>query len=213
MEHPLESSLENAFSTLSKLGIVDSISYDYSSYYRLLIELKNIPEHVSNRGKFDDPPLSEMISVFVGVIDHFDVLSTEREPFQPILHRNALRLLAETGYAEKLDDRYRWTDKIAAAMRENVVWNEAGESYRALHDADIDQAIETMWETMPDTIRRRFGADPERVVLIDLIRAISRCWRDGEWVNPSENAGRFFMPSETVDIARGLLRKFKENPK
>ena len=89
--------------------------------YRLTVDGNKITALVSGRassGQFEMPPIDEALAAWLACAAYFNLVSTRREPFIP--HddlQEVMQELVRSGYLTKVDGRFRWTEKIAPAMK------------------------------------------------------------------------------------------------
>lgn len=212
IEHGFMSDFEAACSVLHQLELLLPLNSDGSpmddvkypvAYYQMKFDLPEIRARLRDSFPPSAPPLSEVIETFLSLLtDYGNGVSTRRAPFRVADDlQPTFQLLTQCGYVEQVDDRYSWTDKIAAAMRAIYRWNEDNVSEADLYDAEIDK----MWQTLPPKFREAFFSGG-RVDVVSLSVAISLCWSDDEW----QDVDSYFARPKNIRMIGGAVQKAKD---
>ena len=150
-------------------------------HYRLTVDADAMPEFLNTRVEPDDWRVPDLLASFVCTCCVHDFLSDDRSWFVPKSgHEAALESLAYLGHAQKVDSRYRWTDRLGPIMQANGLWNSRLQSLAALERDAITCEAELAWRTMPESIRRRYFTS-RPIDMLAFTRLVALSWREGEW--------------------------------
>lgn len=142
-----------------------------------------------------DPRIPQMIQAFVAIACggyEKHPLSDRREWFDaPPHYLIAMKWLTRLGYAERNRGTFRWTEKIAPAMRAGYLWNEEGFPFWEAEEAEQQAECELIWATMPDTLKHSLKTGA--VGLWDLVKILALGWRDGQW--------HTYEPDQRIELA------------
>lgn len=215
-EHAFQGDLENASLVSSRLRLTRCVEPDGSLRMSVgpcyLNQLVVAPEDFERfiqdmRGQLF-VEIGEVLAAFVGAtIGHCALLPAAREPFAaPTDHRAVLGQLALHGYAEKVGDDYRWTDRMGPAMRECYLWTEDLQDLKTVHAAELLREAEAALAGMPDLLRARLARSAWRDSEFDFVREVARHWDGEAWRMNGQPAvpDAVLLPSRVIDFARCL---------
>ena len=171
------------------------------------LDAGEMPDHLAGAISAGDPRVAEVVEAFVTIACGYgdDILPDERDWFDPpARYRVAMHWLARCGYAERRDDRFRWSDLVAPAMQACHGWTLRNESLTTIGRIGLQAEAERAWETMPELLRRRLLGG--RFGLIDLARALAQSWKDGGWRQHDDGAelqltGELALARELMEMA------------
>lgn len=215
-EHHFQSYLEIAFGALLPFEVFQPLDHDNrprrlspsACSYSLRLDLDDVEAHVLNANPTETIGIEQLISACLGLsCGQCGNLPTTRELFEPPReYLPLMQQLARNGYAGKITDQFRWTDKIAPAMRAAFLWDDQ------LQDFGDQEAHlrETMWNTMPAEAKQRYFFD--RFDPLGFAIYKSECWAPEErnWTGaqPTRPVGEIRFKGGGVTIARELYAQF-----
>lgn len=157
-----------------------------------------------------DERLPALLASFLAIVCMHDGLSSEHAPFSPApSYAAAMRTLARAGYAQKVGSAFRWTERVAPAMREIQAWDQDGRSLVTLAERERLAQADAAWRSMPETIRKaHFKSRP--VALVPVVEALTMSWRDGAWHPVTREpapvpAGQIALARRLIDLAQGTI--------
>ena len=89
-------------------------------------------------------------------------------------------MLAKTGFAERLGDRFRWTDQIGPAMRAASLWDENFISTSETDLSSFEEDARLAWQTMPELLKASIRSG--QVTFMQLVKILALGWKNGRWV-------------------------------
>jgi hypothetical protein len=164
---------ETAVSELEPFGVFEPTG----NSHRLCVNVNEVDGYVLAHFPDATIDLHKLIAAFLGLAcDQCGTLSSSRNWFTPREEYLILmRAFAEHGYAGQLNGRFRWTDKVGAAMFEACRWNEEKEDHE-----DLAHGLhERMWNSMPASAKLRYFLGE-----FDPIAAggyVGQCWDGEQW--------------------------------
>ena len=127
---------ESACQVLQQVGAVHPVKGDrspeddpdaWTACFRVKYDIQGLRAHVAHSLPDSAPSLSRTIEAFLGLTTELagqptvsagrDSFTIERQ-FEPLFE-----LLCRCGYAERMGERVRWTNKIAPVMRNLLLWD------------------------------------------------------------------------------------------
>lgn len=210
--HEHLSAFQNAFLALLPYGIFQPLGPKgehlpldtFSVSYALRIDWRDVEDHVRAHPPSQPIDLHKLLVGFLGLGVHWNNVPTTRQWFQPRPELVSLiERLAEHGYAARLDSKFRWTDKIAPAMRDVYVWNAEGED-----SGDALNALEEkIWNAMPEAAKHRYFIqqfDP-----LGFAAYFSECWDEEAHVwSASEPRGQKGLSGDGIGTAKRLHARY-----
>lgn len=172
-----------------------------------LRDANDMPDLLASAVEDGDSRIPRLLSAFLGVACSFGAsedacLADGREWFvPPEEYALAMQWLARTGYAERKEWSFRWTDKIAPAMRESYLWTDENQSIDAIERQSLEDDAMAAWTTMPDTMKQALRSG--RTSFMGLVRMLALGWRDGEW-HPYRADQRFDLTGQ-IALARRIV--------
>ncbi|MET0256994.1 MAG: hypothetical protein ABW179_00280 [Methylobacterium sp.] len=212
--HESEPAFEEATRVLKSFDLVapvpraDKPDERWYCRHALTLDAGAMPGRLASWIATGDDRLPAVLSAFLTLACGHDGLSAERTPFTPpMAYEAAMRALVRAGYAQGVGSAFRWTDRIAPAMRRIEAWDADGRSLASLREEDRLAQADAAWRSMPETIRRaHFAKRP--VPLVPVVEALTMSWRDGAWhpVNretPAAHAGQIALARRLIELAQG----------
>lgn len=127
--HGFEADLEVAHHALVSVGVFAASPEGPSPmppeawHFELAMDADQMPEFVANRIEDGDGRQAVMLDAFLRVACRQAGLPTSHHPFSPApAFARAMVALARAGYAERVGDAFKWTDRIGPAMRHARLW-------------------------------------------------------------------------------------------
>jgi hypothetical protein len=118
------------------------------------------------------PSLVEILSAYLGVMCNYGrsdtALSSEREPFiPPHQYVREIEALARVGYLERTGGTVVWTERIAPAMHQRLLWNDCSRPIMATEtDRLASECAEVLAQT-PELTRRLLTKEAKRLSELD----------------------------------------------
>lgn len=103
------------------------------------------------------PSLHEVLCAYLALVcDYIEPqLSSRREPFVAAEEcAREIEALQESGYLERCGAAVRWTDRVAAGMQENYLWQADGRSMAEIVEAGHAAQLAAAMAEMPEPVRR-----------------------------------------------------------
>ncbi|MEP0562774.1 MAG: hypothetical protein ABJC64_00130, partial [Paracoccaceae bacterium] len=124
-----QSNYEAGCMALNLVGV-----YQQGKHYTIhkaLIPTTQVRQHMSNLNSVSRKAFDELLSAFIeNYVSYEGTISGGRERFTvPQTLAKAANLLVTTGYAQKEEDGFVWTDKIGSVMKKWNIWDENGDQY------------------------------------------------------------------------------------
>ena len=190
---------EAAVSALEPFGVFEPSG----NSRRLCVNVAEVDGYVLAHFPTAAVDLHMMIAAFLGLAcDQCGTLSSSRNWFAPAEeYLSLMRIFAAHGYAGQLNGRFRWTDKVAAAMFEACRWNEDKED----HDDVARGLYDRMWSSMPASAKLRyFLGEFDPVAAGDYV---DRCWDGERWTSETPERAHAWWERD-VATARSLFTRF-----
>src|SRR5262245_11133300 len=134
---------KQAFELLAGFGLVKPVKHDgspasradHTGHWTLAVDIDDTVTQVLETFPERLPTIDQALAGVIGVAR----LATGRAAFVPAPeYLPLLQLLAEHGYAGRVGDKFRWTDKAAPAMQAAYLWDDNDQSSADLHEAQLD---------------------------------------------------------------------------
>ena len=94
--------------------------------------------------------LDEMVVYAVAALEHLDLISTSRQPFEVREELLVLMLLlCELGMAEHDGKEFVWTNRLTVPMVERGLWSTDGESFNDKWEKSANDATDKLWKALP----------------------------------------------------------------
>ncbi len=180
--------------------------------FKVVVPVDGVRQHMESLETVSREALNELLSAFVeNYVSHDGSLSSGRRcfPVHPNLTR-AANLLAANGFAEKQQDEFKWTEKIAPIMKRCYIWNENGECWAEREQVLRDETAANMAETMPWFVRRKVDAALKKQKHLSAIKILSKHWNGEKWLM-FPIFGRKYWKYNQVDIRlmKSIIQKLK----
>lgn len=153
--------------------------------HKVVVPLDGVRQHMSSLVEVSKDALNELLSAFIeNYVSYDGTLSGGRRPF--LVNKNLSRvagLLVANGFAEKQEDKFRWTEKIGPIMKRWYIWDENGEC-RAEREQELrEENAAKMAETLPWFVRRKAVAALRKRDHLTAIRILSNHWDGEQWTS------------------------------
>jgi hypothetical protein len=144
----------------------------------------------------------DVLTVFIGIAHEECGIACGRVSFIcDKAYLPAMNALASSGYARKIQDRFYWTMIIAPIMKELMYWDESLISWEEVLELDLEACALLALRTMPNIIVTKYFSPPAKS--IDLLRVITRCWREDQWQRP---VGASWVPGYSFELAHRMVQ-------
>lgn len=185
--HDSTSAFEAATAALTKFGVLapvpraDRPGEIWYCLHELTIDAADMPNYLAPNIHESEIHLSELLEAFLSVFGYYDYLPDRREFFSaPEYLVSSLKMLAKTGFAERLGDQFRWTDQIGPAMQATSLWDE---NFISTSDADttsFEEDARLAWQTMPELLKVSIRSG--QVTFVQFVKILALGWKEGRWV-------------------------------
>ena len=215
-----ESVHEATCSILEQLGVFELV--ENRSNYRFLMPLENVRDHLANLDRETRFSFDDMLEWFLWCTAGYEgSISDEKEPFKPTdALLGAMWAMVNCGYAERIDERFQWTEKIAPIMIKANLWSrEDGESFTTWEKNEAAELTEKMWGSIPSWRRHVLARWIVGKSEVDLFQILFQRW-DGDRLRYLKRRPRsdewFTLPrgysQATKEIARRLVVLRRSHP-
>jgi hypothetical protein len=172
---------KTAVSELEPFGVFEPAG----NSHRLCLSVNELEAHVLAHFPDVAVDLHKLIAALLGLAcGQCGLLPSSRNWFTPREEYLILmRRFAEHGYAGQLNGRFRWTDKVGAAMLEAGAWNEEKEDHEDLANG----LHERMWNTMPASAKLCYFLGEFNPIAA--AGYVGQCWDGEKWTseNPDQS--------------------------
>ncbi|MEP2101223.1 MAG: hypothetical protein ABJP02_07665 [Parasphingorhabdus sp.] len=134
---------QNAQDALNDIGVMEEVARN--SNYRVLafsMDADAMPDFLAQKTETDDKRISILIEAFIGLACGYGdaLLPDVRGWFHPpVQYVQSMKWFARTGYAERKESEFRWTEKIAPAMQANYYWKQENQNLSEIGDKDLQK--------------------------------------------------------------------------
>jgi|GEM_PF-3914106 len=143
---------------------------------RLAVDVKDIAKRVLANFPSQPPPLLDVLTSYIELCTHHGSISSSRNSFCiEVSYTVLFGLLARAGYIGQVDDRFRWTDKIAPAMAAIYLWD----AERSFAD-NYEKTLGLIWQTMPEKLKQQIFFQG-KIDVMSFAVAYSTCWLGDCW--------------------------------
>lgn len=144
------------------------------------MDADDMPAFLAARIQVGDARVEQLLVSFLEVACHHHGLETHRDRFSPPhILQESIRFLMLSGYVAQAATEYRWTDKIAPAMRAAYFWDDENEGLVTKWLQEEADECKLVWESMPDTWRHKVKSGELGVLALAVV--LARSWEDGHW--------------------------------
>lgn len=183
--------------------------------HKVIVPMNKVNEHMANLEIVSRTAFNELLSAFIeNYISYDGTLSGARGSFAvPQRLMKVATLLVSTGFAEKQQDEFLWTEKIGPIMKRWYIWDENGECRVEREQTLFEESAANMVEKIPWIVRRKIDAALKTRNYLTAMNIISKHWDGEQWLSfPSiSKMNAKPAPSSRIDlrIFKLLLRKLK----
>jgi hypothetical protein len=153
--------------------------------HKVVVPLDGVRQHMASLVEVSKDALDELLSAIIeNYVSYEGTLSGGRRSF--LINKSLARaadLLVANGFAEKQEDKFRWTEKIGPIMKRWYIWDENGEC-RAEREQELrEENAAKMAEILPWVVRRKAVAALNKRDHLTAMRILSNHWDGEQWTS------------------------------